>query len=110
MMTADVDKLGYGDCKALTYYTKSLMDVVEIPSFYTIVNAGISKKNIEKEVVSVQGNHAFLCLPQEKDTIWLECTSQKVPFGFKNSFTDDRDVLAITPIGGKIFSHKHKSS
>lgn len=104
MLTNDVDKLGYGDCKALTYYTKALMDVVEIPSFYSIVYADVyeSKKNIQKEVVSVQGNHAFLCLPREKDTIWLECTSQKTPFGLKNSFTDDRDVLAITEEGGKI--------
>jgi len=105
MMTNDVDKLGYGDCKALTYYTKALMDVVEIPSFYSIVYADSgseSKKSIQKEVISVQGNHAFLCLPREKDTIWLECTSQKVPFGLKNSFTDDRDVLAITAEGGKI--------
>lgn len=105
MLTNDVDKLGYGDCKALTYYTKALMDVVEIPSFYSIVYAdnGIeSKKNIQREVVSAQGNHAFLCLPREKDTIWLECTSQKAAFGLKNSFTDDRDVLAITEEGGKI--------
>jgi len=103
MLTDDVDKLGYGDCKALTFYTKSLMDVAEIPSFYTAVYAGMnSKKDIQEEIVSVQGNHVFLCLPQEKDTIWLECTSQKAPFGFKNSFTDDRKVLAITPEGGKI--------
>jgi len=105
MMTNDVDKLGYGDCKALTFYTKSLMDVAEIPSFYSIVYADSdseSKKSIKKEIISVQGNHAFLCLPREKDTIWLECTSQKTPFGLKNSFTDDRDVLAITEEGGKI--------
>ncbi len=102
MMTDDVDRLGYGDCKALTFYTKALMDVAEVSSFYTAVYAGKNKRNIEKEVISVQGNHAFLCLPTEKDTIWLECTSQKAPFGYKNSFTDDRDVLAITPEGGKI--------
>ena len=105
MFTDDVDKLGYGDCKALTFYTKSLMDVAEIPSYYSVVYADIgseSKKSIKKDIVSIQGNHAFLCLPREKDTIWLECTSQKIPFGLKNSFTDDRDVLAITPEGGKI--------
>lgn len=103
MYTDDVDRLSYGDCKALTYYTKSLMDVAEVSSFYTIVYAGENKRDIEKEIVSVQGNHAFLCLPTEKDTIWLECTSQKVPFGYKNSFTDDRCVMAVTPEGGKIF-------
>lgn len=102
MEADEVDRLGYGDCKALTFYTKSLMDVAEVPSIYTIVFAGDQKENIKKDIVSLQGNHVFLCLPQKKDTIWLECTSQKVPFGYKNSFTDDRDVLAITPDGGKI--------
>lgn len=102
MFTNDVDKLGYGDCKALTFYTKSLMDVAEVPAFYSVVYADENKKNINKDVVSVQGNHAFLCLPREKDTIWLECTSQKKPFGYKNSSTDDRDVLVFTGNGAKI--------
>jgi len=102
MMTDDVDKLGYGDCKALTFYTKSLMDIAQVPSIYTAVHSGNEKIDIKKEVVSLQGNHVFLCLPREKDSIWLECTSQKVPFGYKNSFTDDRDVWLITPEGGKI--------
>ncbi len=103
MKTSDVDRLGYGDCKALTFYTKSLLDIADVPSYYSIVYAGSSSKNnIEKDIVCAQGNHAFLCLPREKDTIWLECTSQKVPFGLKNSFTDDRDILAMTAEGGKI--------
>lgn len=106
MLTDDVDKLGYGDCKALTYYTKSLLDIAGVPSYYTIVYAGDYKRDIAKDLVSVQGNHAFLCLPTAKDTIWLECTSQKVPFGYVNSFTDDRDVLVINENGAKI---KHTS-
>lgn len=106
MLTDDVDKLAYGDCKALTYYTKSLLDIAAVPSYYTIVYAGDAKQNIAKDLVAVQGNHAFLCLPTAKDTIWLECTSQKVPFAYVNSFTDDRDVLVITENGGEI---KHTS-
>lgn len=102
MFTDDVDRLGYGDCKALTFYTKSLMDIAKVPSFYTLVNSDYSKTDIEKETVTQQGNHAFLCLPREKDSIWLECTSQKVPFGYINEATDDRNVLVIAPEGGKI--------
>lgn len=102
MLTDDVDKLGYGDCKALTYYTKSLLDVAEVPSYYSILYAGNDKRNINKDIVAVQGNHAFLCLPTAKDTVWLECTSQRTPFGYINSFSDDRDVLVVTKNGGEI--------
>jgi len=102
MKTADVDKLGYGDCKALTFYTKSLLDAVGVTSIYSMVFAGEHKKNIDKNVACMQGDHAILCLPREKDSIWLECTSQKDPFGFINSFTDDRNVILITPQGAKI--------
>ncbi len=102
MYTDDVDRLSYGDCKALTYYTKSLLEVADVPAYYTAVHAGNPKRNIEKDLVSVQGNHVFLILPMEKDSIYLECTSQKIPFGIKNDFTEDRDVLSLTPQGGKI--------
>lgn len=102
MTTDEVDRLAYGDCKALTFYTKSLLEEVGIPAYYSTVFADDDKTNIEKEVVSVQGNHAFLVLPMEKDTIYMECTSQKLPFGLNGFSTQDRDVFTITPSGGKI--------
>jgi len=102
MLASDVDKLSYGDCKALTNYTKSLMDEAGVESYYTAVHADEPKLDMEKDVVSVQGNHVFLYLPTKGKDIWLECTSQKVPFGYQGTFTDDRDVLVITPEGGKI--------
>lgn len=102
MLASDVDRLGYGDCKALTYYTKALLDAAEVKSYYTAVHAGSTKRNIEKDLVSVQGNHVFLYIPSEKKDYWLECTSQTVPFGFQGDFTDDRDVFVISKDGGKI--------
>ncbi|MEW4925349.1 DUF3857 domain-containing protein [Algibacter sp. 2305UL17-15] len=97
-----VDRLGYGDCKALTNYTMSLLKAVGIESNYTVLYAGDSQMNIDKDFTSIQGNHVCLSIPTANETIWLECTSQKSPFGFIGDFTDDRDVLVITPEGGKI--------
>ena len=102
MRAEDVDRLSYGDCKALTNYTKSLMDAVGIESYYTLLYAGKQREDISDKIVSVQGNHAFLHIPSKKKDIWLECTSQTVPFGYQGTFSDDRDVLVITPNGGKL--------
>ena len=102
MMTDDVDKLGYGDCKALTYYTKSLLDEVNVPAYYSLVYSDDEATDIDKNLVSVQGNHAILFLPIENDSIFLECTSQKLPFGLNGYSTQSRAILTLTPDGGKI--------
>jgi hypothetical protein len=90
-----VDRLSYGDCKALTNYMKSLLEIVGIKSYYCLVKAGDDSPNIDKYFVCSQFNHAFLMLPIASDTLYLECTSQQVPFGYNGTFTDDRDVLVI---------------
>ena len=100
---SEVDRLSYGDCKALVNYAQTLLKTVNIESYYCVVFAGSMKKSIDPDFASMdQGNHIILCLPFEKDTTWLECTSQDSPFGFLGTFTDDRYVLACTPEGGKV--------
>jgi hypothetical protein len=102
MLASDVDKLSYGDCKALTNYTKTLLEAVGVPSYYTLVNAGDDKVDIQKDFAIMRFNHAILGIPDGDEITWLECTSQDAPYGYMGDFTDDRDVIIMTPEGGKI--------
>lgn len=106
MLASDVDRLGYGDCKGLTNYTKALLNEVGVNSYYTIIYGDRDIRNIDSSFSSIQGNHVVLGIPHQSDYVWLECTSQTAPFGYNANFTDDRDALIITPEGGKIVHTK----
>jgi hypothetical protein len=107
MFVKDVDRLGYGDCKALSNYTKALLNAVDVPSYYTKLYGSSDKQNIESDFVSQQGNHIILTIPNGDNYVFLECTSQDGPFGYQANFTDDRDVLIIKPDGGEIIRTKN---
>lgn len=106
MKASDVDRLGYGDCKALTNYTKALLKSVNVESYYTKLYGDNYKMNIKSDFVSQQGNHIILAIPSGETYTWLECTSQDDPFGYQGVFTDDRDVLVVKPEGGEIVRTK----
>ena len=100
MLAKNVDKLGYGDCKALTNYTRALLKAVGVESYYTVIYSGAQKRDFSADFVTMQGNHIILALPQkDKKYLFLECTSQSIPFGFQGDFTDDRLALLIKPEG-----------
>jgi transglutaminase-like putative cysteine protease len=107
MYATDVDRLGYGDCKALSNYTKALLAAVDVPSYNTLLYGDKDKMDIDSDFVSMQGNHMILCIPNKEENIFLECTSQVTPFGYQANFTDDRKVLIIKPEGGEIVRTKN---
>ncbi len=99
-----VDRLSYGDCKALSYYMKSILEVAGISSRYTLVRAGREKPVINTDFPSNQFNHVILCVPLTTDTVWLECTDQSRPFNYLGTFTADREVLVMEDQGGKLIN------
>jgi len=106
MLAKDVDKLGYGDCKALTNYTRALLSEVGVVSYYARLYGSPNKKEIYPDIVSFQSNHVILAIPDKSNYIWLECTSQVMPFGYQGNFTDDRNAYIIKPDGGEIVRTK----
>ncbi|MCC6723080.1 MAG: DUF3857 domain-containing protein [Saprospiraceae bacterium] len=98
-----VDQYKYGDCKGLSNYMVSMLNSIEVPAKYVLIRAGeAEQKNMLPDFPNPYFTHAIACVPMEKDTVWLECTSQTESCGFLGTFTDHRPALIITPDGGQL--------
>ena len=95
------DERKYGDCKALSNYMMAVLNCLNIKSYVALVNAGPRQEAVDEDFPCNRFNHMIVCIPGEKDSVWLECTSRTTDFGVLGSFTENRNALLITDsIGG----------
>ena len=91
---AYVEANKYGDCKALTYFMRAMLEAADIAAYPTLVSAGATPAfEADTEFASPLFNHVILHVPQED--YWLECTSKTNPPNYLGTFTANRAVLLI---------------
>lgn len=94
------DQKKYGDCKGLSNYMHAALKAVGIRSHVALINAQYNKEPLDPSFPMSGFNHVILCVPQPKDSIWLECTSKTADFAVLGNFTENRNALLITEEGG----------
>ncbi len=92
----------YGDCKALSNFMISLLKEAGIKANAVIIEAGTRPDDFVKDFTYDPFDHVICCVPLQKDTMWLECTSQFLPAGYLSDFTANRYGLLIDENGGEL--------
>jgi transglutaminase-like putative cysteine protease len=94
MKAEEVGRTSFGDCKALSNYMRAMLSAIDIPSYYTIIS--MRRERFFKDYPNFsQADHVILMVPLEKDSLWLECTTQTLPFGYIHSSIAGHDALAV---------------
>ncbi|HSU27066.1 MAG TPA: DUF3857 domain-containing protein [Chitinophagaceae bacterium] len=94
------DQKKYGDCKGLSNYMQAALEAVGVKSHQALINASYDKEPVSEDFPCNMFNHVIVCVPQSRDSIWLECTSRTNEFGVLGNFTENRNALLITENGG----------
>jgi hypothetical protein len=97
-----VHERGYGDCKALTNYLWAMLEYAGIEAVPALIDRGMTPGPFLEDFPSNQFNHVVLTVPVEEDTLWIEATSQQLPFDTVHPGIADRPALLLTSDGGKL--------
>lgn len=95
-----VSENSYGDCKALTNFMKAILGAVGIEAWPALIKAGELDYEVKEGFTYPSFNHVILYVPEAD--IWLECTSNTAPPNYLGSGSLDRNVLLVTPQGGRL--------
>ncbi len=98
---AYVEENRFGDCKALSNYMGAMLREVGIASYPVLIRWDEEPYYSPHEsFASSSFNHVVLYVPSQD--MYLECTSKYAPTGYLGEDKQDRNVLWITPEGGKL--------
>ncbi len=100
----EVGRKGYGDCKGLSNYMRTLLTAAGIKSYYAEIYDDKTEHKFDKNFVKPNGNHVILMVPTEDGNIWLENTSQKIAFNHLSYTSHNRNVLAVKENGIEIIN------
>ena len=96
-----VEQNRFGDCKALSNYMGAMLDEVGIENYPVLVHwSDQPPVAVEPDFTATAFNHMILYVPGED--MYLECTSDNLPAGYLGDGKQDRNVLWLTPEGGKL--------
>ena len=90
----------YGDCKALTNYLGALLAVAGVPSFPALIGNG--QPDLDPDFPRNGFNHVILFVPLADGDVWLEATSQTMPFGTLGAGSEGRWTLVVEPGSGRL--------
>ena len=91
----------FGDCKALSNYMGAMLTEVGIESYPVLIHRS-DRPNYDvcENFAFSSFNHMVLYVPSED--MYLECTSTDEPTGYLSDDKEDRNVVWITPEGGRL--------
>ena len=92
----------YGDCKGLSNYMEACLAALNIKSYSAWIHSGVNETYMDTSFAHDVFNHQILMVPLNKDTIWLECTSNVHEFGHLGTSTENRFAVVLTENGGKL--------
>lgn len=90
----------YGDCKALTNYLAAMLAVADVRAFPALIGHG--RPDLDPDFPRNAFNHVVLYVPLADGDLWLEATSQTIPFGYLGSGSEDRWALVVEPGSGRL--------
>ncbi|MBL7755431.1 MAG: transglutaminase family protein [Chitinophagaceae bacterium] len=101
----EVYKNKFGDCKGLSNFMYSLLAAYNINSYYVLAYIGQRNSLLNMDTAINGFNHAMLLVPVFKDTVLLECTSNKLGAGYF-SHSLNENLLIVNRNQSKLIQYK----